>query len=117
MIGDKAQIIGEEAFRDCDQLVSVNLPESLRTIKTYAFAFCKSLTTITVPAGVDTIEYYAFGDCGLKSVHCAYGFYAYGYFDKLSNIKIIASGTYLKSKSITIYEGETVTLKMVNDNG
>lgn len=117
MIGDKAQIIGEEAFRDCDQLVSVNLPESLRTIRTYAFAFCKSLTTITVPAGVDTIEYYAFGDCGLKSVHCAYGSYAYGYFDKLSNIKIIASGTYLKSKSITIYEGETVTLKMVNDNG
>lgn len=116
-MGNKVQTIGEAAFRDCGRLTTVNLPESLRTIKTYAFAFCKDLTTITVPAGVDNIEYYAFGDCGLKTVHCVYGSYAYGYFEKSSNIKIIADGTYLKSKSITIYEGETVTLKMVNDNG
>ena len=59
------------AFKDCDTITSIILPESLESIKSYAFNNCSALTSITIPDSVTTIGDYAFWDCdSLTSVYC-----------------------------------------------
>lgn len=41
--------ICEYAFANCSSLESINLPKSLRTLKTYAFAGCSSLKKVIIP--------------------------------------------------------------------
>lgn len=115
--GNNVKVIGVGAFRDCDSLTTINIPNSVVKIETYAFAFAKGLKTITIPASVQEIGYYGFGETGLQTVYCQYGSYAYKFFKNKSGIKVVASGTYLKKTSITIYVGEKKTLPLVNNNG
>lgn len=115
--GNNVKTIGNAAFRDCDSLESINIPNSVVKIDTYAFAFTDGLKSITLPASVREIGYYAFGDTGLQTVYCQYGSYAYKFFKNYSSIKVVASGTYLKKTSITIYVGEKKTLALANNNG
>ena len=62
-IGDyRVVAIGERAFYD-SQITSVELPASLREIRTNAFENCKNLTEINIPAEVMYIDTYAFRDC------------------------------------------------------
>ena len=56
--------IGDEAFRNCTNVTSVNIPNSLTSIGNYAFAFCSGLTSISIPNSVKSIESYAFSNCG-----------------------------------------------------
>ena len=78
--------IGQYAFSECNNLVSVTLGNSLSTIENYAFSscgnlssvsfggavssigqyafrFCSQLTSISIPNSVTTIGRYAFADC------------------------------------------------------
>lgn len=55
--------IGQSAFAENDQLVSVTLPEGLTSIGEEAFFFCWSLTTINIPAGVTELGNAAFNYC------------------------------------------------------
>ena len=56
--------IGNYAFRYCDSLTSVTIPDSVTSIGEDAFARCTSLTSVTIPDGVTSIGSYAFYDCG-----------------------------------------------------
>ena len=47
--------IGESAFRDCDYLTAINIPESVTSIGSGAFEDCTSLTAINIPEGVTSI--------------------------------------------------------------
>ena len=69
-IPNNITIIGE-AFRECEQLENVDLPDNLTTIGFGAFGECKSLASISIPDSVKTIDTFAFGHC-----------------EKLSNINI-----------------------------
>ena len=84
--------VGERAFMDCDSLISVSLPESIKAIDELAFAYCynieevnmpseasligqgaftscKQLTSITIPEGVTELYYTTFNSCeGLQTV-------------------------------------------------
>jgi len=61
--------IGYDAFRDCDNLTSVVIPNSVTYIGSDAFAFSESLTNITIPNSVTGIGYDAFRCCdGLTSI-------------------------------------------------
>ena len=61
--------IGEGAFRDCNSLTSVTIPDSVTSIGSSAFAGCGSLTSVTIPNSVTTIGGSAFNGCtGLTSV-------------------------------------------------
>ena len=51
------------AFRNCTQVLSVSLPDTITEIGMYAFEGCTSLTTINIPANVSFIGAYAFKDC------------------------------------------------------
>ncbi len=60
--------IGEYAFYGCDQVTSVHLPDTLRTIQNGAFSRCESLSEIEFPAGLTEIKG-AFNRCSsLKEV-------------------------------------------------
>ncbi len=55
--------IGAQAFRDCDNLTSVIIPNSVTSIGAQAFSFCSSLTSIDIPNSVTSIEDYVFSGC------------------------------------------------------
>lgn len=55
--------IGAQAFSDMELLVSVVLPDGVKTIPTRAFSGCDSLTEVVMGNGVETIEEYAFSEC------------------------------------------------------
>lgn len=61
--------IGHESFKDCPNLVSVNIPNSVTNIGYYAFRDCTGLTSVTIPSSVTSIDYLAFSGCrSLRSV-------------------------------------------------
>ena len=55
--------IGDNAFRDAGNLISVTLPKTATRIGNNAFTSCWSLPMVTIPAGVTRIGNYAFGGC------------------------------------------------------
>ena len=55
--------IGEEAFRDCTGLTSIDLPDGLTSIEDYAFTDCTGLTSIDLPDGLTSIGGLAFYGC------------------------------------------------------
>ena len=60
-------MIGISAFRECRSLTSVNLPNSVTTIREYAFSKCSSLTSLIIPNSVTMISQYALKE--LREVH------------------------------------------------
>ncbi|GHU03663.1 hypothetical protein FACS1894147_07900 [Spirochaetia bacterium] len=61
--------IGEEAFKGCTSLTSINIPVGVTKIDDDAFSDCTGLTSVSIPEGVTTIEYSAFSGCtGLSSI-------------------------------------------------
>ncbi len=55
--------IGEKAFRGCENLTSITIPDSVTSIGSMAFADCSSLTSFTIPDGVTSIGFMAFSGC------------------------------------------------------
>ena len=79
--GDEYRLIkiGYSAFGNCEELVSVSIPNSVISIGKGAFSFCKSLSSITIPDNVTTIGEEAFNGCsGLTSVLLGKGIYEIG---------------------------------------
>ena len=55
--------IGDDEFRDCSSLTSIEIPDSVTSIGERAFYGCDGLTSITIPDSVTSIGRYAFHDC------------------------------------------------------
>ncbi|MBE6363194.1 MAG: hypothetical protein E7054_06025 [Lentisphaerae bacterium] len=95
-------IIENEAFADCQSLISVTIPDSVTTIRDRAFFGCSRLTSITLPNSVTTIGDYAFRGCEkLTSITIpnsvtTIGYYAFSGCDSLTSITI---PRHLKSQS------------------
>lgn len=64
-IPTNVKVIGNNAFSNCDNLVTVNFTEDskLERIGIEAFYKCSTLTSFNVPTGVTTIENMAFSNC------------------------------------------------------
>ena len=88
------KIIGKEAFKDFQNLVSVTLPESIISIEEGAFEDCKKLETINIPEGVLTIQAKTFYACQrLKTIELHDGIieigdYAFEYCGKVVGFKL-----------------------------
>ena len=66
--------IDEFAFKNCEYMTSVSLPEGLIAIGDNSFADCRGLTSLSIPSSVETIGGYAFTNCtGLTSVKMSEG--------------------------------------------
>ena len=63
--GSVLNLIGDDSFKDCSKLKSINLPESLKAINSNAFRGCSALKSIEIPAGLDFIANTAFFNTGL----------------------------------------------------
>lgn len=61
-------IIGTSAFESCSNLQTVNIPSSVTAINTDAFYYCSKLAGIDLPEGLLTIGQRAFYHCNLTSI-------------------------------------------------
>ena len=65
----KLKTIGSNAFWCCQKLKNIEFPEELVEIESNAFGGCSSLEKVTFPESLEVIGYYAFGECeSLKSI-------------------------------------------------
>ena len=55
--------IGGDAFHNCVNLTSIEIPNSITSIGVTAFVYCSSLTSINMPNSVTNIGYNAFSGC------------------------------------------------------
>jgi len=55
--------IGVEAFQNCLNLTSINIPDMVTHISGYAFYACNGLTSVTIGSGVIAIGNYVFSGC------------------------------------------------------
>ena len=56
--------IGAFAFQECSKLMDIEIPVDVASIEPYVFLGCNRLTDITIPAGVSSIGAHAFDGCG-----------------------------------------------------
>ena len=67
-MGVPVTAIGSRAFSSCEELTSVELPDSIITIGHGAFYNCKNLKEIRLNDGLKTIESEAFNSSGLETI-------------------------------------------------
>ncbi|MBQ9575558.1 MAG: leucine-rich repeat protein [Muribaculaceae bacterium] len=71
VIPSSVTAIGDNAFRGCFELRSVEIPEPVATIGKEAFTGCISLKEMTIPGTVSAIGYQAFSYCSsLTNIYC-----------------------------------------------
>lgn len=61
--GNGVTSIGDEAFRDCDKLKNMVIGNGVTMIGKNAFSECDNLTSVIIPDSVTTIDDYAFWYC------------------------------------------------------
>ena len=62
-IPNSVKYIGDGAFSGCCNLINITIPNSVTSIGVSAFYGCNGITMITIPDGVTSIGDYAFCDC------------------------------------------------------
>ena len=61
--------IAYAAFKWCDNLMSITIPDGVKSIDMYAFAGCTSLKSIYIPKSVEYLSYGAFEGCdGIEEI-------------------------------------------------
>lgn len=78
--------IGDAAFQDCINLISITIPNYVTSIGDYTFDGCKKLSSIVIPGSVTHIGKGAFYSCKDLTIYCEKGSYAEQY-SKDNNIK------------------------------
>jgi hypothetical protein len=68
--GEIVSALGPGCFRDCTELTTIILPDSLTTIESEAFAGCAKLRGLYIPQGVESIEENAFAGCVALEAIC-----------------------------------------------
>ena len=68
--GEIVTALGPGCFRDCTELTTIILPDSLTTIESEAFAGCAKLRGLYIPQGVGSIEENAFAGCVALEAIC-----------------------------------------------
>ncbi len=61
-ISEGVEVIDDNAFYDCEALVSVAVPGSVKSIGYHAFTRCPALESVVLGEGVQTVGNYAFSD-------------------------------------------------------
>ena len=84
--------IGNDAFHDCYNLTSIEIPNSVERIGRGAFIYCSGLTSIIIPNSIITIGESAFYGCtGIETVefHCKE---IGDWFNEMENLKNVVIG-------------------------
>ncbi len=108
--------IGAGAFKWCDGLTSVQLPDSVEIIGDEAFMGCQGITSITMPSGLTQIGTNAFKNCGsLRTVAVPSGVYyigdtAFQGCVNLTNIQVSGGNAFYKSSGNCLIDTRTRVL-------
>lgn len=87
--------IGDRAFQDCTDLITVQLPSSISYIGFYSFSGCTNLTSVNIPNSVSSIGVCTFENCiSLESINIPY------------NVSVISNGAFRGCSSLS-----SITLK------
>lgn len=104
-------------YQNCINLTSIEIPNSVTSIKEYAFLLCLNLTSVNIPESVKNIGYFAFNGCSLTTVTIpnsvtSIGFSAFGSCLRLISIMVdIANPNYdSRNNCNAIIETSTNTL-------
>ena len=103
-IGSSVKTIGIGAFALCTSLSSINIPQSVTEIKDWAFDSCDGLTSLVIPSSVSSIGYQAFQGCTrLNEVTIGSGVTAIGSkaFDKCNALQSITCADVVKPSGFT----------------
>ena len=92
-ISDSVVSVGNNAFSHCSSLAEIIISESVTSIGSEAFTFCSSLTEIMIPKGVTSI-----------------GTYIFWYCNELTEINVAEGNTVYHSEGNCLIETETKTL-------
>ena len=118
-IPNGVQSISLDAFNGCSKLMRIELPESLKSIGESAFEDCSSLTSIEIPDGVTDIEFGTFKNCVSlinieipKSVEFVSP-YAFRGCSNLTNIEVDNENTTYDSRENCNAIIETATNKII----
>ncbi len=118
-INGNTKFINSDAFRGCEELTSVNIPNGVISIGSNAFYFCKKLTSVILPDSIISIADYAFNTCNaLTSIILGnnvktIGMYAFMNSGKLTSITIPNTVTSIGACAFD----DCFSLKEVNFNG
>lgn len=83
--------IGANAVRKCfDNLKSVTMPATIKTISSAAFSECTAITTVTLPDQLEKIDNYAFNSCA-RLAEIKWG----------SSLTTVANGVFMYCWSLT----------------
>ena len=89
-IPNSVKSINNSAFYKCTKLKIINIPNSVTSIGNYAFSVCRSLSSITIPNSVTSIGNYAFSWCSsLSSITIP------------NSVTSIGNGAFNRCKSLT----------------
>lgn len=92
--GKQVTVIGSAAFRSCNSLESVVIPDSVTTIDSFAFSSCSKLKTVTLSKNLTLIDGGAFLYCSnLKSIEIP---------NKVKTIEALAFGFCTSLKEVNI---------------
>ena len=91
--------IGNYAFYNCSSLADITIPDSVTSIGSYAFRGCTSLTSITIPDSVTSIGECAFYNCtGELIINC-----------NIPSASSSQNGALYRSKFTKVTIGDSVT--------
>ena len=99
ILSSSLKTIGKNCFCNCMKLTSITIPNSVTSIGDYAFKVCSGLTSITIPNSITSIETGVFESCsGLTSITIgnsvtSIGSQAFAYCSGLTSITILNSVT------------------------
>jgi hypothetical protein len=97
--------IGDNAFRSCRDLTSIEIPSGVTSIGDYALYYCEGLASLIIPSNVLSIGDYAFAGCtGLTSIEIpssvtSIGEGAFGGCSGLSTITVATGNTKYDSRN------------------
>ena len=105
--------IGEKAFKNCDDLASVVLPEGIDSIGRAAFHTCPNLTELNVPASVTWVNIEALRACNnMAKITVAGGNTVYNSANGCNAIVETATKTLVAGCKTTVVPSDT---KMIGD--
>ena len=119
--GKLISTIGSYAFRYCDSLTSIEIPNSVISIGDGSFVYCGSLTSVVIPNSVTSIGNEAFVNCsGLTSIEIpdsvtSIGDWAFAYCNSLTSIVIPNSVTSIGYEAFDYCESLT-SIEVSEDN-